>query len=148
MNSNSIFMMVLFILGMVLVFSSLKISADIKNTCASNALRNSNRGILIIGVVFVVSSASFLLCHTRCTCTGGVNATANHYTIFSLVLGIILIILGATINAEAKGECEGAKGQTSLILTIGIIATIMSLGFLGYRGYEVYKTEQLPKFSF
>jgi hypothetical protein len=62
------------------------------------------------------------------------------YAIFFLLLGIVLISLGSVILGKAK-QCnadtnDAVKSNAKSVITIGVIATVSSIGYLGYTYYN------------
>jgi hypothetical protein len=139
--SNNLLIGVILILGVFMVFESLSISKKIKSDCDSNKLRNSNRGVLMIGTTFVVLAVSFAICNYSSpsgTTTG--TKEANFVVGFALILGIVLISLGSIISSESKKtDCSASA---SSIYTVGIV---MFLSCSIYIGNEVYNVKGRSK---
>jgi len=134
-----IFMVLIFLLGIVLTVTSGKILKKIKKNCESEDLRNANRGILVIGVVAIVSSLSYMACHAKCACKDVGAFSTVGYMGFTFLLSIVLIALGSVVDKQTKNTgCEDAKGTSGLVIGIGVIMLLMSGGWGGYKGYEMY----------
>jgi hypothetical protein len=139
MMNNMIFMVLIFILGIVLVVTSGKILKRIKNTCASDDLRSANRGILVIGVISIVSSLAYMACHSQCECKDVGAFSTIGYMGFTFLLSIVLISLGSIVDKQSKNiGCEGAKGASSMVILIGVIMLLLSGGWGGYKVYSKY----------
>ena len=128
-----IFMIIIFIIGIILTVVSWDIDAKIqKLNCQSSSLKTSNKIVLCIGVTFIVSSLSFYVCSTKC---GSVIRGFNYmfYILTMLLLGIALIVLGSIISSESsKPECQNS-GNPSTIWGLGVIITLLCLAFLFIR---------------
>lgn len=130
---TSIFMILIFIIGIILTIVSWDIDAKIqKLNCQSSSLKTSNKIVLCIGITFIVSSLSFYVCSTKC---GSVIRGYNYmfYILTMLLLGIALIVLGSIISSESsKPECQNT-GNPSTIWGLGVIITLLCLSFLFVR---------------
>ena len=146
-------MLLLFGIGILLIYASLNISSQIENGCdASSLLKNCNRGVLITGVTLVVSSLAFGGCRfsyghhgystgrsargTR-TITYDTHAEYLSFTIyysFIFALGITLTTLGAFIHREAAKGTDAAckKAQDLAPLIWGSGTTMISICILYY----------------
>lgn len=136
MQGNMFFFVGIFILGVILLITSQSIDNAIKATCTSTKLRNSNKGILVIGMMFVVSSVSYLTCHMKCDCGGMGVLDTNVYIVFCLALGIVLAVLASQVTSESSGDCD-VKGNATVVLIIGII---MAVGCFGYFVFTMYRS--------
>jgi hypothetical protein len=130
---TQLFMSIIFIIGIILTLISWDIDAKIqKLNCPSSSLKTSNKIVLCVGVTFIASSLSFYLCSNKC---GSVIRGFNYmvYIISMLLLGVVLIILGAIITSESsKPECSNT-GHYSSIWGLGTIIVILCLLFLYMR---------------
>lgn len=133
---NMLFFIGVFILGVILVITSQRVDNAIKSTCTSTKLRNSNKGILVIGMIFVVSSISYLSCHATCKCGDIGGLDTKIYLAFCMALGIILTVLSGIISSESSGNCD-VKGNTTAVLIIGIM---MIIGCPVYFAFSMYKS--------
>jgi hypothetical protein len=134
--NNTLFFSMIFILGVILVVTSNKVDGSIQAGCTSDKLRNANKGILVIGVVFMVSSVAYMICHSKCNCGGSGSMDTKMYVGFSLVLGIVLTVLGGIVKGQSdKANCD-VKGEVSTVLGIGVIMIVLCSGYLGYEGYK------------
>jgi putative Mn2+ efflux pump MntP len=137
MMNNMIFMILIFVLGLVLVRSSGKISKKIKNTCSSDDLRSANRGILVVGVISIVSSLAYMACLSQCECKDVGDFSTIVYMGFTFLLSIVLISLGSIVDKQSKKSgCEDTKGTSGTIILIGVIMLLLSGGWGGYNVYS------------
>jgi hypothetical protein len=144
----TVFMCALFILGLILVISSIRVDTQLRESCKSEKLRNYNTIILAIGIIFMVSSISFLICRTRCNCGKSDSADAMIYAVFSIVLGIFLIFLGATVHSESNSQnCTDGASHASLVWIIGLLMTLVSSGYIGYT-YKISMNTAKHGFGF
>lgn len=146
---NQILMVIILCIGIVLTYSSYKVSVDLESTsCSSAALKRSNRGVMFIGMTFMISSISFFICLSRCEClieTMEVNTAI--YGAFMFLLSIVLIVLGSIIHGEAKKDCSQAVHNAPTIWGMGLLMLLLSGAYLGYYGYTVYYKNETPRFG-
>ena len=136
---TTMFMSTLFIIGIILTIVSWDIDSKLETKkCTSSSLKTSNKIVLCIGVIFMVSSICFYACSTRCNST----ITGFHYSFYifaMLSLGIALIVLGAIISSESsKLECDNT-GTPSTIWGLGVVIVIACVMYF----YSQYKDKLL-----
>jgi hypothetical protein len=127
---NLIFMLVLFVFGVMLVSIAGLIDKNVDVSCSSTKLKNANRGVLIIGVTFIVSSLSFVVCRVRCDCGPASGFPLMIYSIFNLVIGLILLVLGSVIHSQSSDKCDIVE----YAMVVWGVATIMVVGSLIHLG--------------
>jgi len=134
---NQIFALAMLILGFILIVINFKIDNALKNqNCDNTQLKNSNKGILVIGTVAVVASLSYLICQTRCSGGQSVVIETEMYAGFCLALGIVIVVLSSIIQSNAKGSCQNAKKYTTLITILGSVMIVGAGGYLALYAYE------------
>lgn len=145
MNLDNTFLSVaMAVLGLFLTFVSLKLNSVIESNagCMSkNALVNSNRLVLIVGIVLFMSSAGYLVCQRNCSNLTLASSTSDTvFLSFNLVLGIVIIVLFSIISSELNKCNVSLSGLDSTLIVFGIIvgvcATVLSLVVLGKKLYE------------
>jgi hypothetical protein len=132
--NNSMIMIIIFFVGIFLIAESITISNKIPKDCDSNKLRNSNKAILAIGIIFIVSSLSFFICQTSCNCGPEGNKDLNYLVGSSIVLSLVLIVLGSIISSESKLKNCGNLNSGS-IWGSGLIIIIVCSLYIGYKFY-------------
>lgn len=134
---SKIFLLAILVLGVILYMLSSKIE---DSKCVNDAVRSANKGLVVISVLFVAMPIAALGFHMRCEKVKeykGKLDEMNMYAIFFLLMGAVLVSLGATIHTNAKacndvvGSSSAKSGATSVIV-IGVLSILMSGGYLGY----------------
>lgn len=141
--NNKLLAIVVMVLGLFLTAVSLRLSSIIesKPECMKKAsLLNSNRGVLILGLLMFSSSGAYLLC--KMNCSGEVNGSSSElvYAGFNLVLGIVVIVLFSIIHSQLKSCVRSLSNIDSMLVIIGIvigcISLLISLVVLGKKLYS------------
>jgi hypothetical protein len=146
MNLNNTFLAsVLAVLGLFLAFVSLKLNGVIESNidCVKRqSLVNSNRIVLIIGIVLFMSSGGYLLCKRSCSGELSVPSQTSDmmYLTFNLVLGIMIIVLFSIISNNLT-NCKAPLSMfdsllVKLGLVVGVLSTVLSLSVLGKKLYD------------
>ena len=140
--NNKFLAMVVMALGLFLTVVSLRLSSIIesKTDCLKKtSLLNSNRVVLMLGILMFSSSGAYLLC--KMNCTGEVKGSASEmmYVGFNLVLGIVIMVLFSIIHSQLK-SCDPSlsKADSSLVvggILIGVASVLLSLFVLGKKLY-------------
>ena len=131
--TNSAFMALIFAIGLMLVIVAISIDSDTREGGCSTALVNSNRGVLVIGVAFMVSALSFVVCRYSYSAKGSHSLGFELYYAFMLLLGIVLTALGSIIHKEAlSGTSKACKKATSKAPFVWVSGTVMILLCIGY----------------
>jgi hypothetical protein len=150
---NAMFLVTLvffFALGVYLSYFSWQIEDRlIKDTtgCAdSDKFKNSNRGVMFLGTWMIASSVTLMVCSIRC----GKNYTVGMwFPILNILLGIVLIVLGAIMANIKKETCgEQLKKNVWTIWVAGLFMFLSSAGhlFLKFRAGQK-KSEESVKDS-
>ena len=138
---NQLFSLVILVLGIVMLVTNFQVDNALRGKqCNDTALNNANKGILVLAVTAIVSSLGYMACLTKCTSGVGSVYETEVYVGFSLLLGIVLIALGSIVHnrAAAVMDCSAAKHHTTLLITVGVIMTVLSGGYLSFYAYENY----------
>jgi uncharacterized membrane protein YidH (DUF202 family) len=147
--TNSIFMAVVFVLGIVLAVLSARMHKKLAKNCSDKKVLESLSGLSHIATILMVASASFFVCGMTCDCSKQeANLNMLVYSGFFLVLGLVLTTLGGVIHSNASGNCAKAKQDAPGVIAIGVIMMVGGLGYLGYEGYNRYNRRSVPQFSF
>lgn len=125
-----------FVLGIVITVFAMKLSNATK-TCTIEKVTNSVKGLLVVGVVLVTSSATSLACGCAKTdlFSGKVGYLASA---LNLVLGVTIVTLASIVH----GKCEATKSDTSILIALGSIMLALSVGYIGYKTFR-----KVPRFS-
>ena len=137
-KEGNLFFVIMFIIGVILTATSMNIDQNIENTCASNKLRKANKGLLIIGVTFIVGAISYMICQWKAGGTSFGGTEMHIYMAFGLVLSLVLLVLTSIIQAESKDSCD-TKGSSTFVLVVSVITVTL---ILGYSGYNFYKSKE------
>lgn len=123
-----VFMGTFFIFGAILMGVSDNMHTKLKG-CVDKDIHNANKALLVISVILMTASISFMLCEWKCkSCQFSVGLTSLVVILF--VLGIILTVLGAMIKNSDKTGCKGSKIKDSANAVMGIGIGLILLIFL------------------
>lgn len=131
---NQIFMLLIFVIGLILTSISWDIDSKLQDTdCKSVNLKTSNKLVLIIGVIFITSSLSFYGCYSRCeNIMLGFNMLS--YVMLLSLLGIVLIVLGSIISASSINSCQNNSYTESIWgLGLGIVLSCILYIYFQYK---------------
>lgn len=134
---TTIFMAVLFVIGIILTYVSWDIDSKIQDLdCKSRSLKTSNKIVLCIGIILITSTLSFYSCSKSCANTL-VGYRHTYYIAIMLLLGLTLIVLGAIISSESSKEnCENTASP-SIIWVLGVVILISCSFYL----YDKFKNK-------
>lgn len=143
--SMGMFMAIMFIVGLVLTVYAFKLGPSVKNCSA--AAQDAARGLIVLGIMIISISGTYMVCGCE-----KISSPLTHsaigigFVVLMLLIGISVIGLTSTIHKE----CENARTDTPVLLTISSITTIISIVYLVYRGYSKVskKTETTGSFRF
>ena len=126
------------VLGILLMYFSFDIDSKIPNTCKSRTVRDANKGLLILGMLFVATSLAMLGAPLVCDCSklNVGEGPSEVYAGFILLLSIVLIILSSLIRKS--NDCYVDSSSPGIVLGIGIIMLLLSAGVLGNSVYQMY----------
>ena len=119
------------LLGCFLIVAYSKISESTKQYTTDSALARANQGLFTMGVVFIVAGIAFYICERRCG-SSNISSSGTMYSIFFLLLGIVLTGLSATIINEIDSANSGK--------TWAIITLVMGIVFICGCAVSIYKT--------
>jgi hypothetical protein len=146
--NNSLFCIVLAVLGLFLTVVSLHLSSVIQTSSVceqENSLANSNRIVLIIGIVLFMSSLGYLKCNQSLDS----NTSDIVFASFNLALGIVIIVLFAIISSELKKCNATLSSLDSLFIDVGIIIGVVSTSLsLLILGKKIYDNREVVKQKF
>jgi hypothetical protein len=134
----------MFIVGLVLTIFAFKIANDVTG-CNTNA-QNALRGLLVMGVMLmsITGTALGINCNTEKSDT----ETSVNGMIFVVLMLLIGIITTALVSVIHK-NCEDARKDTPILLSMSVLIMVVSGGYLGYTGYNHHiSTNIKSKFSF
>jgi len=150
LDETGIFMAIIFFVGLYLFIVSSKIDSDLDNCKLDTAknMRRANKGLVVISVIFMSVSLSFLYQKLNsCTCpsmagTMSVFTTKEAYITLFLLLGIVLIGLSSTIKSNEGNICvlNNSSGLLNFTIFIGVM---MMLGCGGYLGMSIYNNQRV-----
>ena len=141
---SQIFVGILIIFGIILIYSSKQIFAEIDKSNPSIQFVNSTRTILIIGIVFLMIGVGIIMCEKSCKDCKIIsfsNDTQNYYIISSLFISIIGFFLGYTIKNEKLGPDSIYWGN--LITITMFISTL----FCSYFIFKKYKSQITSRYK-
>lgn len=147
---NSVFMLFIFFIGFFLTYLSWGLQSSINKTttCKDISLKNSIQGVMVIGLTFIVSSLSYIVCVNTCNSKSNGNMNTTIYLAFTMSLGVVLIVLGSIlVNGSKKDSCPISKSSCNAILTFGIVITFSCLIYMGVN-YKNKPSAAPTAFSF
>ncbi len=140
----------IFVVGIILaVLTSMIDKAASK--CNNDAVRNSNKGVLVLSVLFMIVPIAYAVCRYTCNCGKHPEMVISTYAVFFWFLSIVLISLGAVIQDNAKKSgCSKAIGPAMGIWIMGsailILTTIILSVEIGRRmGIKIPKVNRSTK---
>lgn len=134
----------MFVVGLVLTIFSFKIASDV--TSCNGAAQNALRGLLVMGVMLMSITGTTL--GINCNTGKSDTETSVNGMIFVILMLIIGIITTALVSVVHK-NCEDARKDTPILLTMSVLIMVVSLGYLGYSVYNHHiSTGIKSKFSF
>jgi hypothetical protein len=144
---DNVFMGVIFVVGIILTVISTMVDKSASNfpTCYSSKARNALRLILVLGVIFAVSSISFAICQFKCAPCEGISVAFDVYVGIALVLSAVITGLAASLNKELDAtKCPDASKMATGLIGMGVTSLAFCIGISGYQGYENYKKNKKP----
>jgi hypothetical protein len=144
---DNVFMGVIFVVGIILTVISTMVDKSASNfpTCYSSKARNALRLILVLGVIFAVSSISFAICQFKCAPCEGISVAFDVYVGIALVLSAVITGLAASLNKELDAtKCPDASKMATGMIGMGVTSLAFCIGISGYQGYENYKKNKKP----
>lgn len=145
---NTILIWFILVFGILLMYFSFDIDGKLPDDCKSKALRNSNKGLLILGVLFTTISSAILIAPQVCDCNKFSlgQGPIEIYALFIFLLAIVTLVLAIVIKSNMKKEnnCLSNNQSANAVLTISIIMLVLSSSVLGMSMYEKYRTGGLP----
>jgi|694.fasta_scaffold122934_4 uncharacterized protein YacL len=126
----------MFIVGLVLTIFAFKITNDV-NICKVSAAQNALRGLLVMGVMLMSITGTTL--GINCNTGKSDSETSVNGMIFVILMLVIGIITTALVSVIHK-NCEDARKDTPILLTMSVLIMVVSLGYLGYTAYNNHKS--------
>ena len=116
------------LMGCLLIVAYSKIAEATKGYTTDSSLARANQGLFTMGIVFIVSGVAFYICERRCGSSGS-SSSGPRYTIFFLLLGIVLTTLAAIIVNQIDSSSSG-KTWAILTLVTGLVFICACAGSL------------------
>jgi len=129
-----IFMIALFVSGILLLFVSSSSFKTIKSTCQFNIIRSGMTSIMTIGSIFVTIPLTYLLCSSQMECNNSKKPEKRLgiymllVLIFSLTMITLCSIMIININQNID-SCGGNKMKQSIIIVL-VLNCIIFIGTL------------------
>ena len=132
----------MFIVGLVLTIFAFKIASDVTN--CNTASQNALRGLLVMGVMLMSITGTTL----GINCNTGKSDKSVNSMIFVILMLIIGIVTTALVSVIHK-NCDNARKDTPILITLSVLIMVVSLGYLGYTVYNHHNLIDIKsKFSF
>ena len=152
---NEIIIWFSLVLGFFLMYFSFDIDSKIPVTCKSRSVRSANRGLLLLGMLFVAVSVGMITAPQLCDCSklGVKEGPVEIYAGFMLILSIVLVVLSSIIKANTTKDkdCYIDSASPGIVLGIGITMMVLSLVVFGNSAYQIYgekSKSSFPKSSY
>jgi len=130
--SMSVFMSMMFLLGLVLIIMSFRIAESAtKKDCIADSIQRSVRGLLVMSVMLLSVSLTFMIC--GCGMAISHNVIGMFFTVFMLIVGIVIMVLSSIIHSK----CPATRKDTTVLLWLSTIATVFAGGYLGLEAYNM-----------
>jgi hypothetical protein len=133
---DCVFSIFIFIIGCVLLATNFKIDHALSNCPNSNSARNTNKFVLILSLISILVSLSYMICQSKLHSIRGAlvgNYGPTFYLGFILMIGITLIISGSTLVNSAKNDnCPEAANSANTVLGLGITMTVVTSIYFAY----------------
>lgn len=133
------------VLGISLMAIAIMISLR-TSKCASKKMQASLQACLVAATTFIVVPISYLF--YRLNCSGDEDETSlTLFAVVFLIYGIGLITVGSFLLAANKEEksnpdCKDISIEAGIVMGIGLLMTVFSIGNLGYEMFETNKAAQ------
>lgn len=138
--SMKIFMGLMFLVGLVLTVYAFRIAPFVKD-CNSKA-QNAARGLLVLGIMMISVAATYMVC--GCGMEVEHSSLGMFFIVFMLLVSIVTMVLTSIIH----GSCNKAKDNTSSLIVLSVLLTVMTGGYLIYNGYLMMNNSQKVSFGF
>lgn len=131
-----IFMITLFVSGIILIFISSSAFNTIKSTCEFNIIRSGMTSIMTIGSIFVTIPLTYLICSSQMECN---NSKASEtrlgiymllVTLFSIIMITLCTMMLNNINKDID-SCGGNKMKQSIIILLVLNCLIFTGSTIG-----------------
>ena len=149
---QTLFVILLLIIGILLTLTSFTAYSRLTDKCTSKNLREYLRWCIILGSILITVGVMFFTCTNAsgCVCKFDIDSTVKQYVLLSilLVMGIFIMVITGKIQNELKKDgCDVNLGfLTTSLWFLGSFQVAIPLLFV--IGIFVKKREQVVKSSF
>jgi cytochrome c biogenesis factor len=120
------------VMGIYLIIAYSRIYENTGMLSAESNVAKANQGIYTMGIIFIVAGICFGICNSKCDCTK-LDVGSNYFVIFFLLLGIVLVSLSGTIiSGTQDGEAKNWAIFT-LVFGLIFIVMCSTLLYLSHR---------------
>lgn len=119
-----------FVLGLVITVFAIKLSHATK-TCTDEKVTNSVKGLLVVGVILITSTATSFACGC-----GRSSAPVGNLGYIASGLNFALGVAIITMASLVHNKCGTTKSDTGILIALGSILLVLALGYLGMKGYK------------
>jgi hypothetical protein len=135
-----IFMITLFVAGIILIVLSSSAFKTIKSTCKFNIIRSGMTSIMTIGSIFVTIPLTYLICSSQMNCKNS-KTPGSRLGIYMLVVSLFSLTIITLSSMMIKNinknidSCGGNKMKQSIMILlvlncIILIGTLLGIGLL------------------
>jgi hypothetical protein len=135
-KATNVFMIGIFVIGLITFIVSWNVDKDIQRNesvsgakaCTSTNLKNANKIVLCLSTAMITSATFYVF--GKCDSPESVHY--KYYVYMSLIIGIMLVILGAIISQQSTQEGCATKSHPEIIWILGLLVSMLSGGLIFY----------------
>jgi hypothetical protein len=133
-KATNIFMIGMFVIGVITFFVSWNVDKDIQKNessgtaCTSTNLKNANKIVLCLSTAMITSSTFYVFGK----CDNPESVHYKYYVYLSLIIGIMLVVLGIIIAQQSTTSGCTTNAHPEIIWILGLLVTMLSGGLTFY----------------
>lgn len=132
-NAATVFMALIFVIGLVITIFSFKIAGTLVDCSTSS--QNALRGLIVMGTALICIPITILAFHCQLKLPSGKESMmSNVFIVLLLLINIAVIGLASVIHKD----CEASRSNTSILIPLSVFAAFACASYLGYEGYSTF----------
>jgi|LakMenEpi03Aug12_release.lakeMendotaPanAssembly.Ray.scaffolds.fasta_scaffold596067_2 hypothetical protein len=131
-NAATVFMALIFVIGLVITIFSFKIAGTLVDCSTSS--QNALRGLIVMGTALICIPITILAFNCQLKSTEKESMMGNVFVVLLLLINIAITGLASVIH----NECEDSRTYTSILITLSVFGIISCFSYLGYEGYKKF----------
>ncbi len=132
-NAATVFMALIFVIGLVITIFSFKIAGTLVDCSISS--QNALRGLIVMGTALICIPITILAFHCQLKLPSGKESMmSNVFIVLLLLINIAIIGLASVIHKD----CEASRSHTSILIPLSVFAAFACASYLGYEGYSTF----------